>query len=73
MFKGVEYNDIVANFALNDIIINDGSNIDKHLLSRIQFRLDRFILAMTPLSGVDISRSFHSESSLNKAWIDWTN
>jgi hypothetical protein len=72
MFKDIEYADIIGNFAVNKIIISGGSNTKKHMLSPIQLRLARFIIATVPLTGIEIAESFHNDILHNKSNQDWT-
>jgi hypothetical protein len=48
---------------LHKIISSGGSNTKKHILSPIQLRLARFILAMSDNSGKDVANSFHFEET----------
>jgi len=72
MFKDREYGDIVANLALFNIIISGGSNTKKHILSPIQLRLARFLIAILPLTGTTVANSFHSYRKDKNAGFDFT-
>lgn len=72
IFKNRDYGDIVSNLALFNIIISGGSNTKKHILSPIQLRLARFLIAILPLTGSDVANSFHSDRINKKAGFDFT-
>ena len=72
MFKDRDYGDIVANLALFNIIVSGGSNTKKHILSPIQLRLARFVIAFLPLCGSTVANSFHSYRKNKHAGYDWT-
>jgi hypothetical protein len=60
IFEGLDYGEIVHNLGLFNILISGGSNTKKHILSPIQLRLARFLIAIYPLSGSSVANSFHS-------------
>jgi hypothetical protein len=70
MFKDRDYGDIVANLALFNIIVSGGSNTKKHILSPIQLRLARFVIAFLPLCGSTVANSFHSYRKNKHAGYD---
>jgi hypothetical protein len=72
LFKNRDYGDIVANLALFNIIISGGSNTKNHILSPIQLRLARFLIAILPLTGSDVANSFHSDRRNKNAGFDFT-
>jgi hypothetical protein len=72
IFKDKDYGNIVADFNLYDIIISGGSNTKKHILSPIQLRLARFLIAYLPLTGFNVSNSFHSKREKKQAEFDFT-
>lgn len=47
LFRNLDYREIVTNLALFKVIISGGSNSKKHILSPIQLRLARFIIAIS--------------------------
>ena len=61
IFKDRDYRGIVANLALFNIIISGGSNTKKHILSPIQLRLARFLIAIYPITGKNVVNSFHPD------------
>jgi hypothetical protein len=73
MFENLDYREIVANLAMFNIIISGGSNSKKHILSPIQMRLARFIIAISSFSGSEIAESFHFERPSAKSGNNWTN
>ena len=72
MFRDLDYHDITTNLAIFKIIISGGSNTKKHILSPVQLRLARFILAISNYSGLEVSNSFHFKRIKNQSRIDWT-
>lgn len=72
MFENKDYRTVVDNLALFNIIISGGSNTKKHLLSPVQLRLARFIIAISNFTGSDVAESFHFESESLKKGIDLT-
>jgi hypothetical protein len=72
IFKDKDYRDIVSNLALFNIIISGGSNTKKHILSPIQLRLARFLIAFLPLSGSTVANSFHSYRNNKTPGFDFT-
>jgi hypothetical protein len=71
-FKDIEYADIVANLALHNIIISGGSNTKKHILSPIQLRLARFLIAIYPSTGSNVINSFHPDRKGKTSGYDYT-
>lgn len=59
MFRNLNYKQIVINLALFKVIISGGSNSKKHILSPIQLRLARFIIAISAFNGSRVAESFH--------------
>ena len=59
IFKNKDYHRIVTNFAFLHIICSGGSNTKKHMLSPIQLRLARFLIAFLSVSRKSVSQSFH--------------
>lgn len=72
IFKDRDYGQIVSNLALFNIIISGGSNTKKHILSPIQLRLARFLIAILPLTGSNVVNSFHSYRKDKNACFDYT-
>jgi hypothetical protein len=72
IFKDKDYGNLVADFNLFNIIISGGSNTKKHILSPIQLRLARFLIAYLPLTGFNVSNSFHSKREKKQAEFDFT-
>jgi hypothetical protein len=72
MFKNLDYREIVANLVFFRIIISGGSNSKKHILSPIQLRLARFIIAISGFKGTRVAESFHYDRDTGKAQVDWT-
>lgn len=69
IFKDKDYGDIVTNLSLFNIIVSHrprlrpkggGSNNKKHIISPIQLRLARFLIAYLPLTGTTFANSFHT-------------
>jgi hypothetical protein len=55
---------------LFNIIVSSGSNSKKYILSPIQLRLARFIIAISDFSGSEVEDSFHFERESGKSRID---
>lgn len=72
MFRNLDYREIVTNLALFNIIISGGSNSKKHILSPIQLRLARFIIAINNSNGSEVANSFHFDRDTGKPQVDWT-
>ena len=72
IFKDRDYRDIVSNLALFNIIISGGSNTKKHILSPIQLRLARFLIAFLPMTGSNVVNSFHPDRIGKTSGYDWT-
>lgn len=72
LFRGLDYHDITTNLAIFKINVSGGSNTKKHLLSPVQLRLARFIIAISTHSGLEVSGSFHYNRIKNQSRIDWT-
>jgi hypothetical protein len=72
MFKDRDYGELVANLALFNIIVSVGSNTKKHILSPIQLRLARFLIALLSGGGSDVANSFHSDRIKGRAKVDFT-
>jgi hypothetical protein len=72
IFKDRDYGDIARNLSLFNIIVSGGSNTKKHILSPIQLRLARFLIAFLPLTGSDVVNSFHSYRVGQKVGYDMT-
>jgi hypothetical protein len=72
IFKNKDYGDIVAHLAIFNIILSGGSNTKKHILSPIQLRLSRFLIAILIFTGNYVSKSFHYNRKEGKAGVDWT-
>jgi hypothetical protein len=72
LFKNRDYFGIVANLALFNIIISGGSNTKKHILSPIQLRLSRFLIAFLSITGKSVVNSFHNKRKEGQAKVDWT-
>jgi hypothetical protein len=72
MFHNRDYGDIVKNFAFFNIIVSGGSNTKKHILSPIQLRLARFLIAILPLTGSNVVNSFHSNREKQTPMFDYT-
>jgi len=72
IFKDRDYRDIVSNLALFNIIVSGGSNTKKHILSPIQLRLARFLIAFLPMTGGTVVNSFHPNRIGKSSGYDWT-
>jgi hypothetical protein len=72
IFKDRDYGDIAANLSLFNIIVSGGSNTKKHILSPIQLRLARFLIAFLPLTGSNVANSFHSNRIGQNVGYDMT-
>jgi hypothetical protein len=72
MFEKLDYKMIISNFAIFNIMVSGGSNSKKHILSPVQLKLARFILAISDSSGSDVADSFHFNATNTKT-IDCTN
>lgn len=72
VFKNLDYREIVFKLAHFNIIISGGSNNKKHILSPIQLRLARFLIAFLPLTGPIVANSFHSNREGKSSTIDYT-
>lgn len=72
LFKDLDYRDIVANLATFNILVSGGSNSKKHIISPIQLRLSRFIIALSPFIATDVAESFHFERESGKARNNWS-
>jgi len=72
IFKDRDYRDIVSNLALFNIIVSGGSNTKKHILSPIQLRLARFLIAIYPMTGSNVANSFHPDRIGKTSGYDWT-
>jgi hypothetical protein len=72
IFKDVDYGTIVTRLALYNVILSGGSNTKKHILSPIQLRLARFLIALLNGGGSDVANSFHSDRIKGRAKVDFT-
>ena len=63
MFYNIKYRSIIDNLALLNIKINGGSGSKKHILSPVQLRLARFVIAISNNTGDEIVDSFYFEKS----------
>ena len=72
IFKDVDYGTIVTRLALYNVILTGGSNTKKHILSPIQLRLARFLIALLSGGGSDVANSFHSDRVKGRAKVDFT-
>jgi hypothetical protein len=72
MFQNLDYRSIVENLAMFNFIISGGSNNKKHILSPIQLRLARFVIAISSFSDDEVVNSFHFEKSNEDRGTDWT-
>jgi hypothetical protein len=54
------------------VILTGGSNTKKHILSPIQLRLARFLIALLSGGGSDVANSFHSDRVKGRAKVDFT-
>jgi len=72
IFKDVDYGTIVTRLALYNVILSGGSNTKKHILSPIQLRLARFLIALLSGGGNDVANSFHSDRIKGRAKVDFT-
>lgn len=71
LFEDMTYKQIVTHFAVFGIVISGGSNTKKHILSPIQLRLARFIIAIEGAqSSQKVAVSFHDIE--NEPKIDLT-
>ena len=70
IFNNLDYCDIVANFATFKLIISGGSNTKKHIISPIQMRLARFLIAINEFSDSEVVESFHFERVTGKSKAD---
>ena len=70
LFKNIGYKEIVVNLTLFDIIISGGSNSKKHMISPIQMRLARFLIAISNFSSNEVANSFHFDQHKNKQNLD---
>lgn len=75
VFVNIDYFEIKSNFALFKLIISGGSNNKKHILSPIQYKLARFILAISSNSELEVTNSYHSfgDKKSNKPILDFSN
>lgn len=72
IFKNKDYRDIVYHLALYNIIVSGGSNTKKHILSPVQLRLARFLIALLPLTGNNVTNSFHTDRIDKTSGYDFT-
>jgi hypothetical protein len=72
IFEGLQYAEIVYKLAFYNIIVSGGSNTKKHILSPIQLRLARFLIAILPVTGSKVVNSFHSNRINQIPRIDLT-
>jgi hypothetical protein len=72
IFKDVDYGTIVTRLVLYNVILSGGSNTKKHILSPIQLRLARFLIALLSGGGSDVANSFHSDRIKGRAKVYFT-
>jgi DNA-dependent RNA polymerase-like protein len=69
IFEGYIWSSIVGFFRWNNFIVSGGSNTKRHMLSPVQLRLSRFLIAFQ----LDVPDTFHSENKLyTRVGLDFT-